>query len=520
MTDLDGMGNVCDFCPTDATNACDPGDIDGDGDQNDDDNCPGLAKPDQADAIRMVFGDVCDYCPDDPTNTCIDALTDTDGDGVPDDWDNCPLVVNPTQADKDGDGIGNACDTCTDSDGDTYGDPGFVITGCVGSTTLFDNCTFKANPSQIDTDTDGMGNDCDTCPAGANNVDGDSDGIADACDYCPTDPTNTCTDALTDTDGDGVPDDWDNCPLVVNANQADYDGDGTGDACDTCTDSDRDGYGDTGFVITGCAGSTTLFDNCPFKASADQTDDDLDGMGNVCDFCPTDATNACDPGDIDGDTVQNDDDNCPGLENLDQADDDADGFGNVCDYCPDDPTNTCIDALTDTDGDGVPDDWDNCSLVVNANQADYDGDGTGDACDTCTDSDRDGYGDNGFVITSCAGSTTLFDNCPFKASADQTDDDLDGMGNVCDICPTDATNACDPGDIDGDNIQNDDDNCIANANNDQLDADGDGYGNVCDFCPSDPLNACIAAGELDTDMDNIPDDWDNCPFDINPTPSR
>ncbi len=43
---------------------------------------------------------------------------DTDGDGVPDLRDNCPNTFNPSQRDSDGDGIGDACDGgCPDLDG-------------------------------------------------------------------------------------------------------------------------------------------------------------------------------------------------------------------------------------------------------------------------------------------------------------------------------------------------------------------------------------------------------------------
>jgi len=42
---------------------------------------------------------------------------DIDGDGVSDPSDNCPTVPNPTQLDTDGDGLGNACDDDDDDDG-------------------------------------------------------------------------------------------------------------------------------------------------------------------------------------------------------------------------------------------------------------------------------------------------------------------------------------------------------------------------------------------------------------------
>src|SRR3954471_10686041 len=38
---------------------------------------------------------------------------DTDGDGIADPLDNCPLYPNPTQADSNGNGIGDACEPLT-----------------------------------------------------------------------------------------------------------------------------------------------------------------------------------------------------------------------------------------------------------------------------------------------------------------------------------------------------------------------------------------------------------------------
>ena len=43
-------------------------------------------------------------------------LLDTDGDGVPDDMDNCTDSPNPSQQDTDIDGIGNACDSDLNQD--------------------------------------------------------------------------------------------------------------------------------------------------------------------------------------------------------------------------------------------------------------------------------------------------------------------------------------------------------------------------------------------------------------------
>ncbi len=41
---------------------------------------------------------------------CAITLLDSDNDGISDDQDNCPDIYNPDQADSDGDGIGDACD--------------------------------------------------------------------------------------------------------------------------------------------------------------------------------------------------------------------------------------------------------------------------------------------------------------------------------------------------------------------------------------------------------------------------
>lgn len=149
-------------------------DVDGDGVDNDADNCPWVANPDQTDTDDDGYGDVCD--PDD------------DGDLWLDPFDNCPLRANENQNDFDGDGLGNRCDPDDDNDGVPDAEDAFRFdpdrwlpdADRDGVPDGEDNCPVDYNAGQEDFDGDGLGNPCDP--------DRDDDGIPNEDDPFPFNP--------------------------------------------------------------------------------------------------------------------------------------------------------------------------------------------------------------------------------------------------------------------------------------------------------------------------------------------
>ena len=282
------------------------------------------------------------------------------------------------------------------------------------------------------------------------------------------------------------------------------------------------------------------------------TDDDLDGIANNLDNCP--STSNSDQLDTDSDTIGDICDNCISVQNSNQLDTDGDGIGDACDVDDDgdgvpdieDDFPTDYDEYKDSDGDGQGDnsdtdidndgilnDSDNCFLIFNPNQLDTDGDSIGDSCDT--DDDNDGFSDEAELT--CGTDSLDATSLPLDSDSDgipnciDTDDDNDGYSDSSEtdcnsdpldssINPTDTdqdfTPDCLDLDDDNDGYQDDEDAFPLDVS-EWLDLDADGIGNNSDLdddgdgqldkdelaCGSDPLDVNNASD--DSDKDNLPD---------------
>ena len=362
----------------------------------------------QLDTDKDGIGDACD--------------PDIDNDGTLNASDCAPLDKNTWQAgylDTDGDGVrDNSTMICLGSN----------IAGYTLNTNGPDNCLAVANPSQTDSDNNGLGDVCDGAI-----LDSDEDGVIDTIDCSTTDKTTWRNQAYLDTDNDAIRDNStlqttscfgvtapigytlntngpDNCTTIANTTQIDSNSNGIGDDCESDTDgdgtlndtdcapldnskwrnqayldTDKDGIRDNISVQTSsCFGTsaptgyilnTNGPDNCTTMANPSQTDTDNDHLGD-----------ACDP-DVDGDGIQNAKD-CAPLDITrwqNQAYSDADGDGVRETSIP--QTVSCFGATTPTAYTLNTNGPDNCPNNANSDQLDMENDGRGDACDLDSDND-------------------------------------------------------------------------------------------------------------------------------------
>ncbi|MFH1726041.1 MAG: LamG-like jellyroll fold domain-containing protein [Elusimicrobiota bacterium] len=171
------------------------------------------------------------------------------------------------------DGLDNDCDGTADDGGDALCTDGLWCTGtetCAGVS--------GCQPGMPPVCADALSCTVDSC-----------DEDADACAYTPIDEdgdgSDICDGPGQDCD-DGNPDAYPGAEERCN---------GFDDDCDGQTDEGCDDDGD---------GILNAADNCPDAYNPDQLDTDAQGGGDVCDICPNDPADACDPGGSAGEYVE------------------------------------------------------------------------------------------------------------------------------------------------------------------------------------------------------------------------
>ncbi|GEM_PF-1394468 len=418
--DDDGVTDAADNCPDDAN----PGqeDPDGDGLGSACDNCPTSSNPGQEDADSDNAGDTCDNCP----LIANPGQEDPDGDGLGSACDNCPSNSNPGQEDADADGTGDACDNCPsianpgqeDADYpagtvsvwhlDEGAGTGAADTPGVHDGTLVNGPVWVAGHAGSAVAFDGSDDRIQVPDAPALNP-----GRITVSAWIKADiwKTNIYDGSIVTKDQGSPARGWalrcgdgGRLSFVVSVGgvwkeaataqlmaldawtfvAGTYDG--------STVRAYIDGVERASATVAGTIGVSGRPLNIGYSVDYgrpfDGAIDDAAVVGRALSLSEIQAIYAYGYSDGMGDVC----DNCPSIANPGQEDADSDGVGDVCD---------------------------NCSSISNPGQEDADSDGSGDACDTCTDTDGDGYGNPGYPADTCP-----VDNCPTTSNPGQADIDL------------------------------------------------------------------------------------------------
>jgi hypothetical protein len=249
------------------------------------------------------------------------CLSDSDDDGVEDDLDDFPLDATES-LDSDVDGVGNNADTDDDNDDVLDADDAFPLDAAESIDTDADGIGNNADPDDDndgvvdgsdafpldstesqDTDNDGTGNNADAFPENPEETtDTDSDLIGDNSDNCldvaNSNQLNSDSDTLgnacdSDDDNDGIADDTDGFPLISLGDLVDTDGDGRPNDCGTdClltgmqadSDDDNDGQLDSDEIACGSdavdQNSVSLDTDRDAQPDCVDLDDDNDGLAD------------------------------------------------------------------------------------------------------------------------------------------------------------------------------------------------------------------------------------------------
>jgi hypothetical protein len=338
----------------------DPADLDADGVLNEDDNCPDLTNPDQADCDDDGFGDVCE-------------------------------IAEGTQEDLNGNGIPDECEN----------PPTMVISGVI------DGPLPGGLPKAVELHVIEDIADLSIYGVGVANNGGGSDGqeVTFTGSALAGDYIYVASESVGFEDFFGfVPDFTDN-DMAINGNDAiELFRDGI--VIDVFGEIDEDGFGTPweytdGWSYrvneTGPDGTTFMLESWSFSG-VDALDGETSNETAEVPFPIGTYFFEPDLDDIDADGVPNDEDNCPETPNPNQEDADDDGVGDVCDNCPDAENPN----QEDQDGDGFGDACDNCPEFENPAQNDCDNDGVGDICEiaegTQFDENNNGVPDDCEVI--------------------------------------------------------------------------------------------------------------------------